>query len=41
MEVVVAAVKIVPGALLDSIVSRSDSGGSTGSTRGSVGKYCQ
>ena len=39
--VLVEAALLVPGALLDNIVSRSTSGGSTGSTRGLVGQYCQ
>ena len=34
-------VQVVPVVMLDSIVSRSTSRGSKGSTRGLVGQYCQ
>ena len=37
----VEAVQVVPGALLDSIVSISGSGGSTYSTSGNGGQYRQ
>ena len=35
------AVQVVPVIVVDSIVNRSGSGGSTGSTRGLVRQYCQ
>ena len=38
VEGLIEAVQVVPGALLDSNVSRSASIGSTGSTRGLVGQ---